>query len=113
MQGKDLRDLLEAHPNAKHHLSDANDYLVSYRFDTGTEVAFDPRTVKMCSVFLAKMPPAGLYHPDDLVIYEDDDEPSSALRRVSTKLASTRPLYRVKLKDPDLAKELLDWARLA
>lgn len=113
MQGKDLRDLLDAHPNANHHQSDAHDYLVSYRFDTGNEVAFDPRTVKKCSVFLAKLPPAGLYHPDDLVIYEDDDEPSTALRRVSIQLASTRPLYRVSLTDINLAKRLLDWARSA
>lgn len=69
MQGKDLRDLLEAHPSAKHHLSDANDYLVSYRFDTGPEVAFDPRTTKKCSVFLAKRPPSALYLSNDLVLY--------------------------------------------
>lgn len=113
MQGKDLRDLLEAHANAEHHLSDANDYLVSYRFDTGAEVAFDPRTVRKCSVFLAKKPPAGLYHPDDLVVYKDENEPSTALRRVAIQLASTRPLYRVNLKDLNLAKELMDWVRLA
>lgn len=113
MQGKDLRDLLEAHPSAKHHLSDANDYLVSYRFDTGAEVAFDPRTVKKCSVFLAKRPPSDLYLSNDLVVYMDEDEPSTALRRVSTKLASARPLYRINLTDVVKAKQILDWVRSA
>lgn len=113
MQGKDLKELLEQHPSASHLLSDANDYLVSYRFDTGVEVAFDARTVRTCSVFLAQKPPAGLYNPDDLITYSAGENPSTALRRVSQRLASTRPLYRVKLRNIDLAKRVLEWARTA
>lgn len=56
MQGEDLRAMLDADPNAAPLEQDNNEYLVSYRFDTGAELAFDPRTTTKCSVFIARLP---------------------------------------------------------
>ena len=94
MRGEDLRAMLEADPNAAFLESDNNEYLVSYRFDTGAEVAFDPRTTTKCSVFVSKLPER-MKHRLGSITHYPPENPSTALTRVSSQLADTRPLFKV------------------
>ena len=112
MQGEDLRAMLDADPNSAPLEQDNNEYLVSYRFDTGAEVAFDPRTTTKCSVFIAKLPER-MKSRLGKIVYYPPESPSTALARVSPHLANTRPLFKVDLPSHDAAKDLLAWVRWA
>lgn len=112
MRGEDLRAMLDADPNVAPLEQDNNEYLVSYRFDTGAEVAFDPRTITKCSVFIARLPERMKDRLGKVVHYPPEN-PSTALVRVSPSLASTRPLFKVDLPSHDAAIDLLAWIRWA
>lgn len=112
MQGEDLRAMLDADPNAHPLGQDNNEYLVSYRFDTGAEVAFDPRTTTKCSVFVDKVPERMRSRLGAFKHYPPEN-PSTALARVSPQLASARQLFKIDLPSADVAKDLLAWVRWA
>jgi len=104
--------MLNGDPNATPLEQDNNEYLVSYRFDTGAEVAFDPRTTTKCSIFIAKFPERMKGRLVRIVQYPPES-PSTALARVSRQLASTHQLFKVDLPSHDAAKDLLAWVRWA
>jgi hypothetical protein len=112
MNGEDLRTLIDSIPSASHLTSDNNDYLVSYRFDTGAEVAFDPRTKNKCSLFIEKLPERMKDRFPHIETYPPTN-PSTALRRVSSQLSSAAQVYKVDLPNMDIARELLNWVRWA
>jgi hypothetical protein len=112
MHGQELRVILDAHPHATPHKQDNNEYLVSYRFDTGAEVAFDPRTVTKCSVFVSRFPERMKDRLGKVTHYPPEN-PSTALARVSPQLASDPRLFKVDLPSIDAAHDLLAWVRWA
>jgi len=112
MQGKELRVMLDANPHAVPPEQDNNEYLVSCRFETGAEVAFDTRTTTKCSVFISKLPERMRARLGKVKHYPPEN-PSTALSRVSPQLASERLLFKVDLPSPDAAHDLLAWIRLA
>lgn len=112
MRGEDLRALLDGNPNVRRLAEDNNEYLVSYRFDTGAEIAFDPRTISKCSVFVDKVPERMRSKLGAFTHYPPKN-PSTALARVSPQLAGSRQLFRVDLPSQDVAKDLLAWIRWA
>ncbi|MFP3333398.1 hypothetical protein SB761_22045 [Pseudomonas sp. SIMBA_064] len=112
MQGEELRALLDADPHAVRLKQDNNEYLVSYRFDTGAEVAFDPRTTTKCSVFVSKLPERMKARLGKITRYPPES-PSTALARVSPQLAGERQLFKIDLPSSDSARDLLTWIRWA
>ena len=112
MRGEDLRAMLDLDPTVSALQQDNNQYLVSYRFDTGAEVAFDPRTSTKCSVFIDRLPARMKFKLGKIISYPPEN-PSTALPRVSLQLASTPQLYKVDLPSADVARELLAWIRWA
>lgn len=112
MQGEDLRAMLDADPHAVRLQQDNNEYLVSYRFDTGAEVAFDPRTTTKCSVFVSKLPERMKARLGKVTCYPPKN-PSTALARVSSQLAGERQLFKIDLPTSDSARDLLTWIRWA
>lgn len=112
MQGEDLRAMLDADPHAVRLEQDNNEYLVSYRFDTGAEVAFDPRTTTKCSVFVSKLPERMKDRLGKVTCYPPEN-PSTALARVSPQLAGEQQLFKIDLPSSDSARDLLTWIRWA
>lgn len=112
MRGADLRSILDADPVAVRLEEDNNEYLVSYSFDTGAQVAFDPRTTTKCSVFINRLPERMIHRLGKITHYPPQ-KPSTALARVSPQLAGSRLLYKVDLPSPDAAIDLLAWFRWA
>lgn len=112
VRGEDLRAMLDADPHAAMLNRDNNEYLVSYRFDTGAEVAFDPRTTTKCSIFVAHLPERMKVRLGKIVHYPPES-PSTALARVSSQLAGMKQLFKVDLPTHEVAKELLAWVRWA
>lgn len=112
MNGENLRALLASNPNARHLEDDNNEYLVSYKFDTGAVVAFDPRTTTKCSLFVNKIPERMLKHLGQVKCY-GPNKPSTALNRVAPELANSSELYKVDLPSVNIADELLRWFRWA
>lgn len=112
MHGEQLRQILDADLNAKLYLRDNNEYLVSYRFDTGAEVAFDPRTTTKCSIFVAKLPERMRDRLGEIAFYPPK-KPSTALNRVSPQLAGSETLLKIDLPSIEVAKDLLAWIRWA
>jgi hypothetical protein len=104
--------MLDSDPTASPHHQDNNEYLVSYRFDTGAEVAFDPRTTTKCSVFVNRLPERMKSKLGKIVQYPPEN-PSTALARVSPQLASSSHLYKVDLPSVHIAQELMAWVRWA
>ena len=112
MTGEDLRALLNSLPHATLLKADNNEYLVSYRWDTGAEVAFDPRTTTKCSLFINKLPGRMEYLFPHIERYYPEN-PSTALKRVSTQLAEAPQLFKVDLPDQAVAARVLEWIRWA
>ena len=112
MHGEQLRQILDAEPNAKLHLRNNNEKLISYRFDTGAEVAFDPRTTTKCSIFVAKVPERMRHRLGEIDHYPPK-KPSTALTRVSPQLANSQTLMKIDLPSIEVAKDLLTWIRWA
>ncbi len=110
MDALDLEKLLTITPNVVPLASDNNDYLTSYRFDTGAEIAFDPRTTTKCSIFVDKIPERMRYKLGKINNYNPGN-PSTALARVSPQIASATQLFKIDLPSIDVAKELLAWYR--
>lgn len=112
MNGEELKNLLDSIPYAEFLKKDNNEYLISYRLDSGAEVAFDPRTSKKCSIFVDKFPNRMSARLGDVTYYPPVN-PSTALKRVSIKLSDTHQLYKIDLPDKDVAFDLLSWIRWA
>jgi hypothetical protein len=112
MTGEDLRGLLDKHPHAAPLKEDNNAYLVSYKFDTGAEIAFDPRTKTKCSVFIEKLP-ARMQGKFPHIESYPPTQPSTALKRVSSALSDAPTLCKVDLPNAEVASELLAWVRWA
>lgn len=112
MNGEDLKELLDGHKNAKPLSEDKNLYLVSYRFDTGAEIAFDPRTTTKCSIFIEKLPERMQSRFPHVELYPPT-RPTTALKRVSHSLASSAQIFKVDIPNTEVAIDLLNWIRWA
>ena len=112
VHGKDLKTLLDAYPYASEFLKDNNEYLISYRFDTGVEIAFDPRTTTKCSLFSEKIPERMRHRLGTIKNYPPNN-PSTALSRVSPQLSSANQIFKIDLPSADVARDLVSWLRWA
>ena len=118
MNGLDVENYLKKCSFAKPLEEDNNRYLISYRLDTGAEIAFDPRVKglkgKEASIFVAHKP-TRLLHTNDISLAAEysAENPSTALGRVSKLLVNSPNLYRIRILNQTGLEELIRWIRWA
>jgi hypothetical protein len=118
LKGSEVEEYLKMCGYAEELNRDNNNYLISYRLDTGAEIAFDPRVQgiegREASLFVESLPKrlinSGLVQ---LAERYPPKNPSSALRRVSHNLAELPELYRVRVINKDGLIKLVEWVRWA
>jgi hypothetical protein len=114
INGKDVEVYLNALLHASLLKRDNNDYLISYRFDTDAEIAFDPRTKNKASIFVSSLPQRLLSSQGvGAVTHYPPEQPSTALGRVSSQLNSLTEIYRIEVKTTEALSRLIEWQRWA
>ncbi|WP_461534734.1 hypothetical protein [Spongorhabdus nitratireducens] len=115
INGKDVEEFFKRHPHAELFKRDNNDYLISYKLDTGVELAFDPRTKNKASVFIGKLPEHLINSPGfgRLTTYTPDKKPSTALKRVSPQLDVLKEKYKIDIQTIEALSKLVEWHRTA
>ena len=112
INGKDIEDYLNSLTYVSLLKRDNNDYLISYRLDSGAEIAFDPRTKKKASVFVGKLISKSLSSSGigEITQYPPKN-PSTALKRVSPQLDSLPIKYKVEVQTIEALSRLIDSQR--
>lgn len=118
MTGSEVENYLNKCPFATLLAEDNNRYLISYRLDSGAEIAFDPRVKglkgKEASIFVTHKPRRLLLTSDvNLAAEYNPENPSTALGRVSELLDSSTNLYRIRVLSHSGLDALVNWIRWA
>ncbi|MFK0573750.1 hypothetical protein [Endozoicomonas sp.] len=109
INGKNVEDYLNSLSCAELLERDNNDYLISFRLDSGSDIAFDPRTKTKASIFIGTLPEELLTVTGiGKVIKYPPENPSTALKRVSSQLDRLPIKYKVEVQTIDALHQLIE-----